>query len=280
MRIQRKAFTLIELLVVIAIIAILAAILFPVFAQAKAAAKTTQCLSNTKQVGLAVVQYTTDNDDTYTGGWYVNLWATRDSTVDPGGRYTWVDAVFPYVKSTGVFTCPMSAFPTGDPYKSGPFVTRDKIKSTLKVDETRHWGSYALNCAYWDGGDRVTPPTSDGGATSNLRTTTMVEDVAGTVLITDGNGSFQFAWNTVDRQPKKLVAGDAGAPTMSWDDSNGATNFREEGAIVFNHPGQRTNVGFTDGHSKSVSAGAMLKKNEVTGTDTFGALSMITSAQD
>ena len=275
-----RAFTLIELLVVIAIIAILAAILFPVFAQAKAAAKTSACLSNTKQVGLAIVQYTTDNDDTYTGGWYVNLWATRDSTVDPAGRYTWVDAVYPYIKSTGVLTCPMSAFPTGDPFRSGPFVPRDKIKSTLKVDESRHWGSYGLNCSYWDGADRVVPPTSDGGATSNLRTTTMVEDVAGTILIADGNGSFQFAWKNVAEQPSKLVAGDGNAPTLSWTDSRAKDDYREEGAIVFNHPSQRANVGFTDGHSKSVAASAALKKNLVTGQDTTGALSMFTPNQD
>src|ERR1700712_5787608 len=58
-----RAFTLIELLVVIAIIAILAAILFPVFAQAKQAAKKTQDLSNTKQIGTSLVMYATDNDD-------------------------------------------------------------------------------------------------------------------------------------------------------------------------------------------------------------------------
>jgi len=68
---MKKAFTLIELLVVIAIIAILAAILFPVFAQAKAAAKTSACLSNTKQLGLAVMQYLNDNDGGYPAGWYV-----------------------------------------------------------------------------------------------------------------------------------------------------------------------------------------------------------------
>jgi len=61
----KRGFTLIELLVVIAIIAILAAILFPVFAQAKAAAKATQALSNTKQIGLAQLMYATDNDDMF-----------------------------------------------------------------------------------------------------------------------------------------------------------------------------------------------------------------------
>src|SRR5580658_6158967 len=64
-RSSRKAFTLIELLVVIAIIAILAAILFPVFAQAKEAAKKTTCLSNTQQLNNAWIMYATDYDDTW-----------------------------------------------------------------------------------------------------------------------------------------------------------------------------------------------------------------------
>src|SRR3954469_17835340 len=62
---RRKAFTLIELLVVIAIIAILAAILFPVFAQAKEAAKKSQTLNNTKQLSIAMLIYNTDNDDIF-----------------------------------------------------------------------------------------------------------------------------------------------------------------------------------------------------------------------
>lgn len=90
---MRKAFTLIELLVVIAIIAILAAILFPVFAQAKAAAKKTQDLSNFKQIGTAIYLYAGDNDD-------------RTMAVDHDNDYQWYDPLYTYVKSAGVFTTP------------------------------------------------------------------------------------------------------------------------------------------------------------------------------
>ncbi len=89
----RKGFTLIELLVVIAIIAILAAILFPVFAQAREKARATSCLSNEKQLGLGFIQYVQDNDEAFN---------TPVST----GSGAWVTAIYPYIKSTGVLHCP------------------------------------------------------------------------------------------------------------------------------------------------------------------------------
>ena len=67
---NRNAFTLIELLVVIAIIAILAAILFPVFAKAREKARQTSCASNLKQIGLAVMQYAQDNDENLAAAWW------------------------------------------------------------------------------------------------------------------------------------------------------------------------------------------------------------------
>ena len=95
MKNNRQAFTLIELLVVIAIIAILAAILFPVFAQAREKARQTSCLSNEKQLGLAVLQYAQDYDETFPTGvqqdWYAVVWPLF---------------VQPYVKTYDVFRCP------------------------------------------------------------------------------------------------------------------------------------------------------------------------------
>jgi prepilin-type N-terminal cleavage/methylation domain-containing protein/prepilin-type processing-associated H-X9-DG protein len=89
---KRNGFTLIELLVVIAIIAILAAILFPVFASAREKARQTTCSSNLRQIGLAIKQYVQDNDETY--------------PYDRLNGYPWEAAVYPYVKSAKAFACP------------------------------------------------------------------------------------------------------------------------------------------------------------------------------
>ncbi|MCC6727762.1 MAG: DUF1559 domain-containing protein [Chthonomonadales bacterium] len=103
---KRRGFTLIELLVVIAIIAILAAILFPVFAQARERARATSCLSNLKQIGIALMMYSGDYDDTYL--W--NPWPGGLSLdyYEPFAQPTvgWYDMLQPYVKNTGIFACP------------------------------------------------------------------------------------------------------------------------------------------------------------------------------
>ena len=106
-RTKRGAFTLIELLVVIAIIAILAAILFPVFARARENARRTSCLSNLKQIGLAVMQYTQDYDEGYP---YALTFGPTSSSM-PGGEWfagiwCWPQTIFPYHKSIQAFVCP------------------------------------------------------------------------------------------------------------------------------------------------------------------------------
>ena len=106
-----KAFTLIELLVVIAIIAILAAILFPVFAQAKMAAKKTQALSGVKQLGLAVQMYQGDTDNRFP-------FAFEGSKDWAGDGHFWSKGVLPYVKTLGIFYSPTDTAagkPSADP---------------------------------------------------------------------------------------------------------------------------------------------------------------------
>jgi prepilin-type N-terminal cleavage/methylation domain-containing protein/prepilin-type processing-associated H-X9-DG protein len=95
---KSRAFTLIELLVVIAIIAILAAILFPVFAQAKAAAKKTQSLSNMKNVSLGMLLYTSDNEDKFPA-LQIYGQAPGDAPGTCNLQTKWQDAIYPYVKN-------------------------------------------------------------------------------------------------------------------------------------------------------------------------------------
>ncbi len=103
MRSFRRAFTLIELLVVIAIIAILAAILFPVFAAAKEAARDTTIVSNHKQIGLGILMYATDTDDLFPNSMY--------STVTDD--FAWQDLCYPYMKSWEIMIHPKRLRPTG-----------------------------------------------------------------------------------------------------------------------------------------------------------------------
>jgi len=116
-----RGFTLIELLVVIAIIAILAAILFPVFAQAKAQAKKIACLSNGRQIGLALAMYINDNDDRYpqehpgTGNPAVDDSTGQLESIDYGSPF---DKILPYVSSrdsskTQLYLCPADQDPHG-----------------------------------------------------------------------------------------------------------------------------------------------------------------------
>jgi len=154
---RRRGFTLIELLVVIAIIAILAAILFPVFAKAREKARQTSCLSNMKQVMLGALMYATDNDD--------YLPARMDSV-----PWTWpMMLVEPYVKNSQIMVCPKTAggwgagqharyLPCWDTWGTGYHGTLDSYSDVAKavyLNESydcvyaHHWmvlSPYTRNC--------------------------------------------------------------------------------------------------------------------------------------
>lgn len=130
---RRNGFTLIELLVVIAIIAILAAILFPVFAQARSKARQASCQSNLKQIGLGIMMYSQDYDETLPGNTPLNTngvtdarwpapattahsagfseplgWMQPYDPANPGTYRIWARDIQPYIKNTAVFRCPQA----------------------------------------------------------------------------------------------------------------------------------------------------------------------------
>ncbi len=135
---QRKGFTLIELLVVIAIIAILAAILFPVFAKAREKARQSSCASNLKQIGIAQMAYAQDYDETYGGTYYHvdNAPYIRDQCGDT--VQFWTLYLEPYVKSPGVYVCPSGEY-------SNSVSSRCRIPSIEDPTNNTHVRSYNIN---------------------------------------------------------------------------------------------------------------------------------------
>jgi prepilin-type N-terminal cleavage/methylation domain-containing protein/prepilin-type processing-associated H-X9-DG protein len=107
---QRRGFTLIELLVVIAIIAILAAILFPVFARAREKARQTSCLSNVKQIALATIMYTQDYDETLPRYHRPTPAPIEYPDGSMASGMLWQAALHPYINNTQVFNCPSSTY--------------------------------------------------------------------------------------------------------------------------------------------------------------------------
>ncbi len=127
--IRAKGFTLIELLVVIAIIAILAAILFPVFARAREKARTASCLNNVKELTLGIMMYVQDYDETYPAGY------NYAPTPPAGNAHTWVPAVMPYLKNDEVMKCPSGR--KSQDYGVNELVCRMSATVRRKVSEVK-----------------------------------------------------------------------------------------------------------------------------------------------
>src|SRR5262249_28839412 len=146
-----SAFTLIELLVVIAIIAILAAILFPVFAQARDKARQSACLSNTRQIGTALTLYAQDYDETLPRYWDDSNGEPRNKggPPNPNPLGHWHNRVQPYIKNYTVFICPSARTPDERLVDTG-----EGTPAQRKVLRWRGSGSYGWNFWYlgaWTG---------------------------------------------------------------------------------------------------------------------------------
>lgn len=163
---RTAGFTLIELLVVIAIIAILAAILFPVFARARENARRSSCQSNLKQIALGIRQYNQDFDDRY-------LMASWNLSDGGGGNGGWASVLQPYIKSTQIYQCPSQ--PNRDSTTDDP------------NDNVSHWGysDYFYNSNLGNFGSGGTCP--DSSTTNKMAVNeSEVEFSSNVILLGDG----------------------------------------------------------------------------------------------
>jgi prepilin-type N-terminal cleavage/methylation domain-containing protein/prepilin-type processing-associated H-X9-DG protein len=235
---HRLGFTLIELLVVIAIIAILAAILFPVFGRARENARRSSCQSNLKQIGLGLLQYSQDYDERNVERHYGPNLNKKAKDVS---NYTWADALYPYIKSEQVFNCPSFKIPTGNS-AVGPYQYHQNVSVAPPTTTFKH-GSYAMNDANsTSGGSSIYSPS--GKALS------AIEDPSGTLWVADAYQTtttlLEFGNNT----------------SAQFSEVDGAATFGKEptGWSKLHERHLNTlNVLYCDGHVKAQSITAIVK---------------------
>jgi prepilin-type N-terminal cleavage/methylation domain-containing protein/prepilin-type processing-associated H-X9-DG protein len=241
---KSKGFTLIELLVVIAIIAILAAILFPVFAKVREKARQTTCLSNEKQIGLAILQYTEDFDESF------------PMACDTNWHNGWAMQVQPYIKSYNAFLCP-------DDSKEG--IPSTSSISWVPVSATI---SYSANGLIFPGGTNVCRgPICMGQSwlTNYSQKEANMTQPSASIMVAETHDDLDVAaggdGTTVYFGPGTLLDG------VTWWDAPGGVTFGEipngtlsqtakfptgaNGAVSATHTGL-ANFLFIDGHAKSM----------------------------
>ena len=275
-RSKSQGFTLIELLVVIAIIAILAAILFPVFAQARDKARQTACLSNTKQIALALAMYTQDYDETYPGP-FLQVPPINGGTLD---RIPLECQLQPYIKSTGVWSCPNQAAPPkglglGNMW-DGSYEQNSVARSYTYCGAIR---TVAGGTSENDKNTGVTQYTTIGTDSSDWgrpgATLAAIDQPADTIAVVETRG-----FNGNDQSRSEGSAGDAAYGTAWGSLFTGCDTYKLAGrnkgqdadvvpgctapfnstAGIKGHQSQGNYV-FADGHAKSLTYGAVRKND-------------------
>lgn len=260
MKHHTKAFTLIELLVVIAIIAILAAILFPVFAQAKAAAKRTQDLSNIKNITLGVVMYTGDNDDC--------LPATRTVVNDfdwwGPNTLTWKDAALPYIKNGGrpagnglFYGKPGNGGIFQSPLNSAAWSNADRWFGSDPGDETTRFPrSYAANKDA--GRNEFGGPRPDGRCADTIWPEIYPNGSGGQTVYNQGGnqGMLQNPAGTAMIAPTRKMFPDtevSEAGKSATAEGHEIDTYPASYSLVAGNQNGQLSFGFFDGHAKSVN---------------------------
>jgi prepilin-type N-terminal cleavage/methylation domain-containing protein/prepilin-type processing-associated H-X9-DG protein len=234
--VRGTGFTLIELLVVIAIIAILAAILFPVFSRAREKARQSSCGSNLRQVQLAIAQYAQDYDEQHPHTYFG----------PPPGYYQWEEAVLPYVKNDQLFVCPSASA-----IRYIPDTNLAGVDNPLPPR-----GGYAGNVAY-SGGLCAT------GIVANhpfgFRSLAAIDEPAGTFMVWDSAasdlpGEFNEGWQYGAQQPT----------TVNWSANPPRLEPPSEGVVGGRHT-EGANFSYVDGHMKWNQLSKLLTISTVNG---------------
>jgi len=262
-----RGFTLIELLVVIAIIAILAAILFPVFAQAREKARQITCASNMKELALAFLMYDEDYDETYPMAFNDGIGAGL-----PGAR--WQTCILPYIKSNGVFGCPDDAAGQSDPlnpgqvgcsyavnsffsyYNEGP-LTVGPIGLNSGYDPSQFANTEAemtqpagtiLLCEVWNADAEKAPCTAGNDIyCSNDINFGQSGIITGGSFAGDG---LYIPWGGVGNNPN-LMNGTYASPSSTGFNDTALTGNELDGSVSV-HPSGFSNFAFLDGHVKAM----------------------------
>ncbi|MES2464353.1 MAG: DUF1559 domain-containing protein [Armatimonadota bacterium] len=243
-----KGFTLIELLVVIAIIAILAAILFPVFAQAREKARQTSCLSNSKQIGTSIIMYVQDYDETMPLALTYANWGA------------WGDRLQPYQKNWDMMFCPSggerlpASWDLGPGYRFG--------------GNWQYWTQYGINASYMNraegdctniqqNGNGFGPPTGMAEIKSPAATVLLAESGNARSAEYDNIGACIVYGPAGYTAPDVCTYGDWGKNGAdNWFGIGGTSGQGDYGNVRFRH-NNGANVTFADGHSKWMQPGQL-----------------------
>jgi len=246
--VRGTGFTLIELLVVIAIIAILAAILFPVFSRAREKARQSSCGSNLRQIQLAIAQYAQDYDERHPATWFVQ----RSGETWPGS-YQWQEAALPYVKNQQLFVCPSASNLVYVPD------ARPELNDNPWPFTTYPRGGYAGNVAYWTGLCAAGIPANHP---FGFRSLAAIDEPAGTFMIWDAlpaganSGRFEEGWadGSANEQPQTYNP-NANPPRLVSPNRQVIAGRHTEGA----------NFSYVDGHVKWNGLPNLLRLSTVNG---------------
>lgn len=274
--VMKKAFTLIELLVVIAIIAILAAILFPVFAQAKMAAKKSADLSNQKQIGLACLMYSADYDDFFPRGDYRILNVRQN-----WAPISWRELSGPYVKNGISMVTWINVDGSTGPVADSGLWQPPTVPNGIRNSYGAHFGLFPSTQAAvdngWSGADQDGNgnPTGQPGMPSVSQTN--LERVASTLMVTTIGYNPDWNASNVYMQSGWWFWGGAGANLRGltipaeWDKDSTVQNY---GGYPGNLDGPNAslprfrfsgglNIAYADGHAKYRKKGGLSWCNEM-----------------